>query len=55
MKSEFASSVNSGSERQTELAQVFTLFRGLPWSPRHLDLVAPVAKSLPEALPGLRR
>jgi hypothetical protein len=30
-------------KRQTKPAQVFTLFRGLPSSQRHLDLVAPVA------------
>jgi hypothetical protein len=31
------------SKRETEPAQVFTLFRGLPSSHRDLDLVAPVA------------
>jgi hypothetical protein len=39
-------------KRQNKPAQVFTLFRGLPSSQRHLDLVAPVATSLPEALPS---
>ena len=30
-------------KQQTKPAQVFTLFRGLPWAQRTLDLVAPVA------------